>query len=204
MPYPSDHRSRVRAKIVDAARRVFNRRGFEAGSIEEIMAEAGMTRGGFYRYFASKSDLYAEVMDCFFTNPNWENRWDGVDLGDVTGPPGPLIVRAYLSRAHLREVEHACPMVALPGDVARGGEPARQAYAVALTAMANRLQVGGPDRPTALAIAALCIGGMVVARAADHVAIANEDSEAALAAALKLGGWDAAYPRAFTGAAPSA
>ena len=147
MPYPSDHRSRVRAKIVDAARRVFNRRGFEAGSIEEIMAEAGMTRGGFYRYFASKSDLYAEVMDCFFTNPNWENRWDGVDLGDVTGPPGPLIVRAYLSRAHLREVEHACPMVALPGDVARGGAPSLRGCAHRDGEPAAGGRTGSADRP---------------------------------------------------------
>ena len=46
-----------------------------------------------------------------------------------------------------------------------------------------------PDRPTALAIAALCIGGMVIARASDDLAIADEVRDAAMATALKLGGW---------------
>lgn len=190
MPYPSGHRARVRAKIVASARRVFNRKGFEAGSIEEIMADAGLTRGGFYRHFDSKADLYAEVMDCFFTNPTWENRWRGVEIDPSAEQPGPMIVRAYLSPGHLEEVEHACPMVALPGDVARSGEASRKAYDTALTEMVARLQQGGgPDRPAALAIAALCIGGMVIARAGADRAMAEDVREAAMAAALRMGGW---------------
>ncbi len=76
MPYPAGHRERVRKKIVDSARRLFNRRGFESVSISEIMADAKMTHGGFYSYFGSKSDLYAEVLSCFFTDPEWKtHRW---------------------------------------------------------------------------------------------------------------------------------
>jgi AcrR family transcriptional regulator len=36
------------------------------------MAGAGLTHGGFYSYFKSKSDLYAEVLGCFFTDPEWK------------------------------------------------------------------------------------------------------------------------------------
>jgi hypothetical protein len=48
---------------------------------------------------------------------------------------------------------------------------------------------GRPDRPAALAIAALCIGGMVIARATDDDGLAAEVREGAKAAALALGGW---------------
>jgi AcrR family transcriptional regulator len=72
MPYPVGHRDKVRMKIVQAARRLFNRNGFENTSVNQIMAAAGLTRGGFYSYFESKSDLYVEVLSCFFTDPNWK------------------------------------------------------------------------------------------------------------------------------------
>ena len=44
------------------------------------MAGAGLTHGGFYSYFKSKSDLYAEVLGCFFTDPNWKSCWEGVEV----------------------------------------------------------------------------------------------------------------------------
>ena len=56
MPYPAGHRERIRKKIVESARRLFNRSGFESVSVDSIMAHAGLTRGGFYSYFDSKSD----------------------------------------------------------------------------------------------------------------------------------------------------
>jgi len=194
MPYPEGHREATKTRIVRSAQRLFNAQGFEAVSIDQIMAAADLTRGGFYRYFANKSDLYAEAMDCFFTNPECGNRWEGVEVDPAKGPVGPQIVRAYLSRQHFQDIEDSCPMVALPGDVARSGANAKRAYENALQAMIEHLQAdasetGKPDRSTALAIAALCIGGMVVARASDDLAIADEVRDAAMATALKLGGW---------------
>jgi TetR/AcrR family transcriptional repressor of nem operon len=194
MPYPQGHRDETRTRIVRSAQRLFNVQGFAAVSIDEIMAAAHLTRGGFYRYFASKSDLYAEAMDCFFTNPACGNRWEGVEVDPAQGPVGPQIVRAYLSRQHFQDVEDSCPMVALPGDVARAGANAKRAYETALNAMIEHLQAdaaatGGPDRRAALAIAALCIGGMVIARASADLAVADEVREAAMQTALGLGGW---------------
>jgi len=57
MPYPQGHRAPVRTRIVESARRVFSRNGFERVSVDSIMADAGLTRGAFYTYFESKSDL---------------------------------------------------------------------------------------------------------------------------------------------------
>ena len=82
------------------------------------MAGVGLTHGGFYSYFKSKSDLYAEVLGCFFTDPNWKSCWEGVHVDLSSTDVGSQVVRAYLSRQHFEDVENSCPMVALPTDVA--------------------------------------------------------------------------------------
>jgi len=195
LPYAPNHRAETRAKIVLSARKLFNRLGFDGVSVQQIMADAGLTHGGFYRHFASKSDLYAEVLQCFFTDPKWNNSWEGVHVDLTAADVGAQIVRAYLSQQHFEEVENACPMVALPSDVARSNENAKQAYQTVFEAMVALLQRSSTtsrrsSRTSALAIAALCVGGMVIARASEGRALANELRSAAIEVALKLGGWD--------------
>jgi TetR/AcrR family transcriptional regulator, transcriptional repressor for nem operon len=195
MPYPRNHRHETKAKIVLSARRLFNRFGFDGVSIQRIMAEAGLTHGGFYKHFASKSDLYAEVLECFFTDPEWNSNWEGIHVDRKAADVGAQIVRAYLSRQHLEEIDNSCPMVALPSDVARSDKKAKQAFQTVFEAMVDMLQRSSVEkdyssRTSALAIAALCVGGMVVARASEGHALANELRRSAMEVALKLGGWD--------------
>ncbi|HST11268.1 MAG TPA: TetR/AcrR family transcriptional regulator [Terriglobales bacterium] len=195
MPYPPRHSTEVKKKIIDSARRQFNRHGFENVSIAQIMAGAGLTHGGFYKYFKSKSDLYAEVMNCFFTDPEWKNCWEGVHVDLSSTDVGGQVVKAYLSRQHYEDVENSCPMVALPTDVARSGVAARRAFETVFRAMVSVLERSFADkqranRSTAQAIAALSIGGMVVARTLVDRAHADELRGACLAAALQLGGWE--------------
>src|SRR5271155_924696 len=139
MPYPKGHREGTRKKIVESARRLFNRSGFEGVSVDAIMGEAGLTRGGFYSYFDSKSDLYAEVLGCFFTDPDWKSRWEGVEVDLGSADAGPQIVRAYLSRQHFDDVENSCPMTALPSDVARSDETVKKAFETVFKAMVTLL-----------------------------------------------------------------
>jgi|SRR5581483_10676313 len=196
MSYPSGHRQEVRHRIVESARRLFNRSGFETVSINSIMANAGLTRGAFYSYFESKGDLYAEVLGCFFTDPNWKNRWEGVDVDLMSCNAGPQIIRAYLSRQHFDDVENSCPMVALPSDVARSGERVKGAFETAFKAMVTVLDsemrnATQRSEDAAMAIAALCIGGMVVARSLNESGLSDRVRDAAARAALVLGGWNA-------------
>jgi TetR/AcrR family transcriptional repressor of nem operon len=195
MPYPPNHRPETKARIVLSARKLFNRFGFDGVSVQRIMADAGLTHGGFYKHFASKSDLYAEVLECFFTDPKWNSSWEGVHVDLGAADAGAQIVRAYLSRQHFEEVENSCPMVALPSDIARSNENAKRAYQSVFEAMVDLLQrsaagTGHSSRKSALAIAALCVGGMVIARASEGRALANELRRAAMEVALELGGWD--------------
>jgi TetR/AcrR family transcriptional regulator, transcriptional repressor for nem operon len=194
MPYPSGHRKEVRKKIVDSARRLFNRFGFENVSIAQIMAGAELTHGGFYSYFKTKSDLYAKVVNCFFTDPEWKNCWEGVQVDLSSTDVGAQVVNAYLSRQHYEDLENSCPMVALPTDVARSGITARRAFETVYRAMVDVLERSlqekkGGCHATAQAIAALSIGGMVVARTLVDRAHADELRSSCLAVALRLGGW---------------
>jgi TetR/AcrR family transcriptional regulator, transcriptional repressor for nem operon len=207
MPYAASHRKETKAKIVQSARRLFNRCGFDNVSITQIMAGAGLTHGGFYSYFTSKSDLYAEVLGCFFTDPNWRSCWEGVEVDLASADVGPQVVRAYLSRQHFEDVENSCPMVALPSDVSRSGTSAKRAFETVFRAMVSVLersstQNARPRRITAQATAALCVGGMVVARAMVNRAAADELRDACMSVALKLGGWDTRTKSPITKAGP--
>src|SRR5258707_15713131 len=72
MPYPSTHRPAVKKNIIESARKLFNRHGFECVSIHQILPGFGLTHGGFCWYFHCKIDLYAAGLNSFFTVPNWK------------------------------------------------------------------------------------------------------------------------------------
>jgi TetR/AcrR family transcriptional regulator, transcriptional repressor for nem operon len=108
---------------------------------------------------------------------------------------GAQVVTAYLSRQHFEDVENSCPMVALPTDVARSGTAARQAFETVFRAMVDVLRRSLAPRKKearmrAQAIAALSIGGMVVARSLADRAYADQLRSSCLNVALGMGGWE--------------
>jgi len=44
----------TRKKIVQAAAPIFNQRGYEGSSVNDLMEATGLQKGGIYRHFASK------------------------------------------------------------------------------------------------------------------------------------------------------
>src|SRR5918997_6192183 len=52
-----------REQILDAATRAFARAGFAGTGLDDVAAEAGITRVLLYRHFDSKADLYRAVLD---------------------------------------------------------------------------------------------------------------------------------------------
>jgi AcrR family transcriptional regulator len=193
MPYPPEHRDRTRARIIRSAQVLFNRHGFTTVSIDQVMAHAGLTRGGFYSYFETKSELYAEAVTLALAETPW-SRWDGVSVDFAAHDAARQVVRAYLSHQHFDDVDGSCPMVTLPGDVARSDKPVKKAFENVFSAMAGLFEEalerdGRGDPKRALAIAGICVGGMVVARSMDSSALADAIRNAAMQTALELGGW---------------
>lgn len=191
MPYSTQHKQATGTRIVDAARALFNRRGFVGVSIDEIMESAGLTRGGFYNHFASKEELHVEAVQSY-THTNSTERWEEVDLDfNARGAEfARQFVHAYLSRAHLEDIEGQCPMIALPSDVARTRVGVKRAYRGLFEDMARIFEAGAESSTVVwqrgLALSALCVGAMVVARAVDDAHYANEIRGAARDLALTV------------------
>jgi len=204
LPYVPQHKAETRIRILDSARRLFNRNGLTEISIDEIMAGAGLTRGGFYSYFDSKEELYAEAIT-HFINGGPNAGWQQMAFADR--PEGRALARAildaYLSREHLDDVEGSCPVVGLATDVARSSGPVKHAYRQVMEMMAEifvsnlgpsavaAAESGGAssdERQRALAVVALCVGGMVLARAAADEPAADELRAASRRYALALAG----------------
>ena len=61
----------TRRKIVEAAAPIFNQRGYEGSSLNDLMEATGLKKGGIYRHFTSKEELAVEAFDY-----TWEAAWN--------------------------------------------------------------------------------------------------------------------------------
>jgi TetR/AcrR family transcriptional regulator, transcriptional repressor for nem operon len=189
MPYSPAHKQKVRERIVECARILFNRHGFDNVTIDMVMADAELTRGGFYNHFGSKEELFAAAVSSFLMGRGAEWRAEaGINPGRPTQKAARQMLAGYLSKDHLGDLDGQCPMIALPSDIARGTPKVRAAYQVLLESMVALFEhsiEGTPaqKRQSALTLAALCVGGMVIARTLPDSDIA----EAVRAAALRHG-----------------
>jgi TetR/AcrR family transcriptional regulator, transcriptional repressor for nem operon len=193
MPYTPEHKRETRQKILESARRLFNKSGFSEVSIDEIMEDAGLTRGGFYRHFRNKDELYAEAVRRFLC-ADAPKPWQGKPSRARTArkPRGQRVVDSYFSRDHFDDRETCCPLIALPSDVMRGSDAVKGAYREVLEKLIDILQADLNEphrRERALALAALCVGGIVAAKCMDDAVLADELRRAAHRQALRTAGW---------------
>ncbi len=192
MSYSAEHKQQVREKIVESARILFNRHGFEDVTIDMIMKFAGLTRGGFYNHFKSKDKLYKEAVSSFLMGRGAEWRADaGVDPSQPSPEMARQMIQSYLSSEHLGDLDGQCPMIALPSDVARAKPEVQASYQQLLEAMVSLFERSIKDqneqaRAKALSLAALCVGGMILARTLPDSKLAHEIQSAARATADEI------------------
>ena len=192
MPYSAEHKAQSRAKITESARILFNRHGFQDVTIDMVMENAGLTRGAFYNHFASKEALYEAAVSSFLMGRGAQWRKEaGVDPESPAADMARQMIAGYLSPEHLGDLDGQCPMIALPSDVARSNPQVQTAYQQLLDAMVGLFENGvdgGTDssRQKALSLAALCVGGMVLARTLPDSALAEEVRHASQQTALEL------------------
>ena len=94
------------------------------------------------------------------------------------------MVQSYLSSEHLSNLDDQCPMIALSSDVARSRPEVQLSYQKLLEAMVSLFEGGLAQesdgaRQQALSLAALCVGGMVLARTLPDSSLAQEVQAAA-------------------------
>lgn len=192
MSYSAEHKQKVRDKIVESARILFNRHGFEGVTIDKVMEFAGLTRGGFYNHFKNKDELYSEAVSSFLMGRGAQWRAEaGVDPGRSNPEMARRMIQSYLSSEHLGNLDDQCPMIALPSDVARSRPEVQLSYQKLLEAMVSLFEGGlekqcGEARQKALSLAALCVGGMVLARTLPDSSLAKEVQTAARVSANEI------------------
>ena len=192
MPYRPEHKTETRARIVEAARVLFNRHGYDNVTIDMVMQAAALTRGGFYGHFRNKEELFGAAVSSFLMGRG--ARWRaqaGVNAMDPAIEDAVNMLRTYLSPEHLGDVDGQCPLIALPSDVGRAGGGVRAAYGDLLLAMIGLYERALPEttrerRTKAMALAALSVGGMVLARTIPDAELATDIRDAALGHALAM------------------
>jgi TetR/AcrR family transcriptional repressor of nem operon len=193
MPHSPKQKRATREKILESARRLFNRKGFSGVSIEEIMSKADLTHGGFYRHFNSKDELYAAAVRqflCTRTPAAWRKRREP---SAVTKPCAKRIVDAYFSREHFDDRDGCCPLLGTASEVQRNGPAVKAAYQEVAEQMVKVFEDqlnAPPARDRALALVALCVGGMVLARNVGDSGLADDFRRAAHAEVLRVAGWN--------------
>jgi TetR/AcrR family transcriptional regulator, transcriptional repressor for nem operon len=185
MPYTTAHKEETRRRIVECARILFNRHGFENVTINMVMESAALTRGGFYNHFKSKEELFASAVSSFLMGRGAQWRAQaGIDPTRPTREAASQMLGGYLSKEHLGDLDGQCPMIALPSDVGRSNPEVQAAYQQLLEAMVSLFEASltgakRQRRQTALTLAALCVGGMVLARTLPDSALAEAIRDAA-------------------------
>ena len=174
-------------RILDIAAARIRRDGTGSLAVAELMKEAGLTHGGFYRHFDSREQLIAEATQRALTQGS---EWT-MASGKLGGQRGfTALVDGYLSAWHRDHPEAGCGVAGVAADAARAGGPARGSYTrqvkECLAVIADL--TGNPDRQAGereavLTLSAL-VGAISMARAVDDPDLSEQILTNA-AAALK-------------------
>jgi TetR/AcrR family transcriptional repressor of nem operon len=177
MGHSKAQKTRTHKRIVSIAAKRFREKGLAGFGIAELMKEAGLTVGGFYKHFDSRDDLVAEAVNSAFGG--WKRRVDAAKSG---GPPVPYekLIDDYLSEAHRDNPGTGCAFSALAPEIARSDKRTRALTSEQVRSDIQLIAALRPakDKRTArsraiLAFSAL-VGAMSLARAVSDVALSRE------------------------------
>jgi TetR/AcrR family transcriptional repressor of nem operon len=166
-----------RERVLDIAARLFRERGFNGVGVADLMKEAGLTHGAFYRQFASKEDLMAQASVRAYEQLH--ERW-AKDAKRSPDKPLAGIVSSYLSATHRDSPGGGCATAALGAEAARQGAPLRRAFTDGTKAQLDALTelvpgtTGAARRRRAVVTLSAMLGAVVLARAIDDDALSNE------------------------------
>ena len=116
MGHSKIEKAKTHKRIVAIASKRFREEGLAGIGIADLMKEAGLTVGGFYKHFRSRDALVAEALGSALGV--WKHQVDEAASG---GPPVTYdsLVDDYLSEAHRNHPGTGCPVAALTGEIAR-------------------------------------------------------------------------------------
>lgn len=169
MRYDSTHKQQTRSKVLEAAAKAIRLSGPERVGVAGVMAEAGLTHGGFYAHFASKDELVAAAIGHMFEQTRARLLRETEGRGAAEGLAA--YIDFYLSRRHRDARDLGCPIAALASDLPRLPDAARAIFAdgvngLAATLGAKLAELGHEDAATlGHSVVAELVGALALARA---------------------------------------
>ncbi len=178
-----ERQEQTRERLLDAASRVFARRGYQQSTLEEIANEAGFTIGAVYSNFSGKAELFLALADKEVEQRVAEIRAvaDAAERGEQPGSQAAEQFREFLERDPdwpLLFYEFWSVSVRNPdlqGELAKRRDAVRDALAETLERVAehNGFELRFPAKALATAIGA-SLNGLAFERAADPDALPDE------------------------------
>ena len=187
MRYEKGHKETTRQRILETAAARFRRDGLEKVGVAEIMADAGLTHGGFYSHFKSKEELIREALGVA-SNQSRKRFARRIEEGGLEN-----WIRSYMRPEHRDHPENGCAAAALASELARHPKSSRAKFAGnferLFTEIAEQLPRGGTParrRAKAIGIFATMMGAIQLARASGDAALSDEILESGIENALAL------------------
>ncbi|MCE7010856.1 TetR/AcrR family transcriptional regulator [Kibdelosporangium philippinense] len=166
-----------REDVVHATAKLLRERGSASISVQDAMAAAGLTHGGFYKHFASKDEL----MGIAATEAFEDVLNQLVHLAEDPDKPHARaqLVRKYLSTQHRDSPGTGCANAALAGDSAQAESqsPLRKSYVEGMNktlSFFTELESGADARRQAIVDLATLVGALTLARATGRTALSKE------------------------------
>lgn len=168
MRYDAEHKQKTRSKVLEVAAKAIRQDGPDRIGVAGVMAEAGLTHGGFYAHFKSKDDLVTAAIEQMFEESRARLKHEMEGHAPAQGLAN--YIDFYLSKKHRDARASGCPMAALASDLPRLPEQTRALFADGarrLTdAMAERFTALGYSDPQTLARSTVSelVGALSLAR----------------------------------------
>jgi TetR/AcrR family transcriptional repressor of nem operon len=137
MRYSPEHKARNHEKILSMAARSFREHGADVSGIGTVMKKVGLKKGGFYRHFKSKDDLFVEAVARAL-----EEMGRGTLEVVKSAPEGQAlraIIERYLSTGHANSPGIGCVLAALGPELARKPMAVRRRIEALLDSYRERL-----------------------------------------------------------------
>lgn len=165
MPWNPEHKQKSRERILVSAAKLFTRDGYDNVTINEVMTDAGLTRGAFYSHFTTKSELYAEAIVTLAHQGKARIKPDNARPLELAE-----LVKGYLSQEHRHGEQASCPLAFMITDITQRDEQVRDTYTRVFKGFVQQLHqyMDGQDtevQTQALQTAVMMIGGVAISRA---------------------------------------
>ena len=137
MRYPPEQKAQNHESILSVAARSFREHGGDSSGIGTVMKKVGLTKGGFYRHFKSKDDLFVEAVARAF-----DEMGTGMLEIAKSAPEGQALramIERYLSPGHANSPGSGCVLAALAPELARKPLRVRKRIEASLEAYRERL-----------------------------------------------------------------